>query len=174
MILIVLLSFSLFSVDSSLTYGFSRSLQSGFSDAIFKAATFSGNRESILLYSTLFTFFADTQDIRFQKQAILGGAVSSGLCTLIKYAVNRKRPEGVSDRWNSSFPSGHSTMSAFIAVYFGARYPRYRIPLYLWALAVGASRVYLKRHWVSDVIAGYALGATTAYFTLRFYDNRSP
>ena len=166
-------SFSLFSVDSSITYGLSNSLRGSFSDVFFKTATYSGNRESILLYSALFTFFADTQGIRFQKQAILGGVVTSGVCTLLKYVIGRHRPEGTTDRWNSSFPSGHSATSAFIAVYFGNRYPEYRIPLYMWALAVGTSRVYLKRHWVSDVIAGYALGGLSAYLTIKFYDNRS-
>ncbi len=170
MIMTLLLAFSLWSVDSSMTLGFSNTLQSPLADAFFKTATLTGNRENILLYSALFTVFADTQGIRYEKQALIGGAITSGFCTLLKYVTNRERPEGRSSRWNSSFPSGHATMSSFIAVYFGTRYPRYRIPLYLWSVAVGASRIYLKRHWVSDVITGYMVGTLGAYLTLRFYD----
>ncbi len=172
MIIHVLVSFSLFIWDSAATFGLSNALHGKFADAFFQAATYSGNRENILLYSAVYTFFADTQAIRFQKQAIVGGIISSGVCALLKYAIGRARPEGVTTRWNSSFPSGHATMSSFIAVYFGERYPHYRVPLYLWAVAVGMSRVYLRRHWTSDVLAGYILGGLSAYFTIKFYDNR--
>lgn len=168
----LLLAFSIFRTDSIITYGISNKLNSPISDALFKAFTTSGNRESILLYSTVFTFFGDSSDISNQKEGILGGALTSGFCVLLKYITNRKRPEGSSSRWNSSFPSGHAEMSSFIAFYFGEKYPKYRIPLYLWALLVGTSRVYLKRHWVSDVLAGYALGGLGAYLTIKFYENR--
>ncbi len=170
MIYIFLFAFSLFKLDSTITYGISNSLEGKVGDIVFNTATISGNRESILLYSAIFTVIGDSTDIKNQRGALIGGAITSGLCSLIKYAVNRKRPSGSTTRWNSSFPSGHSEMSAFIAVYFGSKYPEYRVPLYLWSLLVGTSRIYLKRHWVSDVIAGYALGALGAYLTIRFYD----
>ncbi len=170
MIYLLLIAFSLFRTDSIITYGISDGLKGPAADFIFNTATLSGNRESILLYSAVFTVFGDSADISHQKEAIIGGALTSGACSLIRYIINRRRPTGNTSRWNSSFPSGHSEMSAFIAVYFGKRYPKYRIPLYVWALLVGTSRVYLKRHWFSDVMAGYALGSLGAYLTIRFYD----
>ena len=169
MIYILLIGFSLFTMDSTMTYSISNKLNSSFSDVVFKTATRSANRESILLYSALFTLLGDSSDISNQKGAIFGGALTSGLCVLIKYVTDRKRPTGTTSRWNSSFPSGHAEMSGFISVYFGEKYPHYRIPLYIWALLVGTSRIYLKRHWFSDVISGYALGGLGAYVTLRCY-----
>lgn len=170
MICLFIFTLSVFSVDSAITYKISEGLKSPISDFVFNTATLSGNRENILLYSAIFTAFGDSVDILHQKGAIIGGAITSGACALIKYITNRKRPDGISSRWNSSFPSGHATMSSFLAVYFGDKYPKYRGLFYAWAMLVGVSRIYLNRHWFSDVIAGYTLGIGGAYLTIKLYD----
>jgi len=69
----------------------------------------------------------------------------------------------------ASFPSGHATQSAafyaMLAIVLGAGLPVRRRAI-LWSaaalvvLVVGASRIYLGAHWLTDVLAGYALGAT--------------
>jgi membrane-associated phospholipid phosphatase len=62
-----------------------------------------------------------------------------------------------------SFPSGHSiTVTALaIALYaiYPAAWPAYALP----ALAVMASRVILDAHYLSDVIAGFYIGAAFAF-----------
>ena len=77
----------------------------------------------------------------------------------MKHIIGRKRP--LDDVSNPAFPSGH-TASAFAgATLLGNRYPKLRIPLYIGAGLVGFTRIYLGRHYLSDVIAGAAVGTIT-------------
>jgi membrane-associated phospholipid phosphatase len=100
--------------------------------------------------------------------AFLGAA---GLYDIVKPAVGRARPGaalqvGGPDVGNA-FPSGHATQTisfyGMLAVVLIICYaPRRRWPFLLGAalvtLVVGASRLYLGVHWLTDVLGGYALG----------------
>jgi membrane-associated phospholipid phosphatase len=69
----------------------------------------------------------------------------------------------------AAFPSGHATQSAafyaMLAIVFGTGLS-FRRRAAVWSAAalvvliVGASRIYLGAHWLTDVLAGYALGAS--------------
>jgi undecaprenyl-diphosphatase len=104
-------------------------------------------------------------------------AVGGGLLlsSLLKHAVERPRPELVphgSYVYTSSFPSGHSTMSAATYLTLGALLARVqrrrRLKAFLLGFAilitllVGISRVYLGVHWPTDVLAGWTLGGIWA------------
>jgi len=65
---------------------------------------------------------------------------------LIKHIVKSERPDK-SDKL--SFPSNHSSVSFFIALYFN------NIFLYIWSLIIGISRYKLKRHRKVDIIFGF-------------------
>ena len=86
---------------------------------------------------------------------------------------------GIQNHWveeaGFSFPSGH-TFNAFLfamilayAIYFNRSKPRWRnlffIP-FIWALAVGISRVAMGAHTAFDVTAGAGLGILTAWLFL--------
>jgi len=103
---------------------------------------------------------------------VLGGAQL--LETSIKAIVARPRPpstlwaHGVSAS-GFSFPSGHATLAAAGYGLIAALLARYlrtvRARAALWVAAavatatVGLSRVYLGVHWLSDVVAGWLIGA---------------
>ena len=89
--------------------------------------------------------------------------VSTLLAEGLKEIVHKKRPDGSDYK---SFPSGHAT-AAFTVAAMQARYhPKQAIFWYAGATAIAASRVTLRRHDTSDVIAGAALGFFTARWEL--------
>jgi membrane-associated phospholipid phosphatase len=88
-------------------------------------------------------------------------ALSYGVNQALKALVGRRRPAGARVRTHSnlSFPSAHATTS-----FAGARmYGRLGLELYPLAVALAASRVYLRAHHPSDVAAGALLGTAIAW-----------
>ena len=59
-----------------------------------------------------------------------------------------------------SFPSGHTITAFAVAVSLGGFYPEILPGLLFCAVSIAASRVVLGMHFLSDVLAGAALGAT--------------
>ncbi len=116
-------------------------------------------------------------DRRYAAMAFVLGAVFSGwgLSVLLKAAFERPRPELVPHLMRvyfSSFPSGHSMMSAVVYGTLGSLLSslvtRRRLKFYFLSLAavlaglVGASRVYLGVHYPTDVLAGWSAGLAWA------------
>jgi len=75
----------------------------------------------------------------------------------LKKIVGRPRPLNNSLE-TDSFPSGHVVLAYTIATVAGSQYPKLRVPLYIMAFGTAFSRVYLGRHYPSDVIAGAIIG----------------
>jgi membrane-associated phospholipid phosphatase len=62
----------------------------------------------------------------------------------------------------ASFPSGHATTAFALAFAVAAVWPRTRMVMIVYALAIGASRLVLLAHHPSDVVAGALLGVIGA------------
>ena len=95
---------------------------------------------------------------------VLAWAVADLATAVLKPAVGRLRPDGSAA---TAFPSGHAKSAAQVAIGLALLAPR-RWRTAAWALALGwvagvaLSRTVLDEHWLSDVVAGAALGAACA------------
>jgi len=81
----------------------------------------------------------------------------------LKWSVDRTRPDGEHRRSNSSFPSSHAANAFTLAAVITRRWRRAAIPAWLAASFVAMSRIYLDRHWLSDVAFALALGVGGAW-----------
>ncbi len=69
---------------------------------------------------------------------------------------------------HSSFPSGHATVSFAVAAVLAGHFPKYRWIFYGAATFVAVSRVFIRAHFPTDVLAGACLGILAGYFVVRF------
>jgi undecaprenyl-diphosphatase len=67
-----------------------------------------------------------------------------------------------------SFPSGHTASSMACARILALLGPWAALPAYAYALLMGCSRVYLRVHYVSDVVAGGLVGLLCGEITRRY------
>jgi undecaprenyl-diphosphatase len=132
---------------------------------------------AVLLLTTLAVAGFLALDRKFAAAGFVLAAVAGGLMasSLLKACFARPRPEVVphlSQVYTSSFPSGHSMMSAVVYLTLGALLARVvarrRLKFYFLAVAllltglVGASRVYMGVHYPTDVLAGWTAGLVWA------------
>jgi membrane-associated phospholipid phosphatase len=103
---------------------------------------------------------------------LLTVTVSGLLNVLIKWFAGRNRPVNLFESESfgfaffsihylyesTSFPSGHTVTAFALATALGFMFPRFRWFALLAAALVAASRVVITAHYLSDVIAGAAVG----------------
>ena len=124
-----------------------------------------------LLLAAVVILVARRRDWRGAAMLVIAVAGAVGLYDVVKLVIGRPRPAAalwIGHYSGAAFPSGHATqVVAFygmLAILLSARRSA-RAQALLWigaaliTILVGASRVYLGAHWLSDVLAGYALGA---------------
>jgi undecaprenyl-diphosphatase len=108
---------------------------------------------------------------RYRWAAVLSAvvAVSVGIVLFrkLKRAFGRKRPCAMEPHcWATllppdqfSFPSGHTITAFAVALSLGSFYPAMLPGLLFCAASVAASRILLGMHFLTDVLAGAAIGA---------------
>lgn len=102
--------------------------------------------------------------------ALLAFAIELPLYLLLKNSLKRQRPVGLpvfitpSDRY--SLPSGHTAAAFLMATILASGFPLWAPLLFGWAALVGASRLLLGVHYLSDLVAGALLGGGCAVLAL--------
>ena len=113
--------------------------------------------------------------------------LSAAITHILKWAVGRARPQmnlgpasfkpfaSIDDFENwamhggwESFPSGHSSAAATLAVLLGIYFPRARWVFYFFAGMVGLERLINDKHFLSDVLAGFVFGSLSVYLCVKW------
>lgn len=157
--------------DSSLYRSIYDGWRCDFADAYFSGVTLLGSVEFCLSANTALLCFGDDKMRKSAKLTTVGLASTMLVAELLKCAVGRERPEETNlPRCKSSFPSGHTTAAFTMAYVYGAQYPKLRIPLYFLAVSVAISRIYLGKHYPTDVIAGAVIGTAGGIIVVKNKD----
>ena len=108
------------------------------------------------------------------RHAVLAMVPANLVVEGLKRAVNRTRPDGERRRSNASFPSSHAANAFVLAWVLARRWRRFSVPFWLAAVAVSGSRMYLNRHFLSDVLCGAIIGVACAWWVGRLVRERTP
>ncbi len=161
-----------FPLDPSEVNSFDRLFMQSYNETLDNTATVF---EVVSLLTPAILLTEDTdQYVTIGVMYLETAAVAFGTRTLLKHLVERPRPYMYyadypnEDDWNRSFPSGHTLMSfagASFASYVFCKYnpgSKWNIPVtvasYALATATAALRVASGNHFVTDVLAGAAIG----------------
>jgi membrane-associated phospholipid phosphatase len=154
-------------------------LHSDWADVFFRNATHLAEG----LFAGLVIFIGFVKQIRLGVIGLIGIAGSGLFTQLLKRQVfaHEFRPsvvfqdlthmhwvDGVDLHSKFSFPSGHATAAFAIFLFLGmlAQHQKLRLLLFVAAVLVAFSRVYISQHFFEDVYAGSMLGSS---FTLVAY-----
>ena len=98
--------------------------------------------------------------------AALSGWLAVRLTRVLMYRPRPPRPLGRGPKSESTFPSGHTTELTSLAIVAAYILEREQILTHRQARAlriglpvlIGFNRVYVREHWLTDVLGGWALG----------------
>lgn len=147
--------------------------RSAWLDSVNRFVTAFGNVWVVLAFAAALGVAARLR--RGSWRGLVALAVSAGggilLVNLAKHAVGRPRPPAslaLVHATGFSFPSGHTVQATVVwgmaAVVLATTASTWTRKVVAWTgvvlvvLGVGASRVYLGAHWLTDVVAGWILG----------------
>ncbi len=110
----------------------------------------------------------------------IASLLSRGVNILLKNIIDRPRPDfKVFAAGESSFPSGHAQnnmalyISLLLVLLLVVTAPKWRITLKITLIAlpviIGITRLYFGVHYLSDVVAGWSMGALVATFAVWAY-----
>ncbi|HQE12891.1 MAG TPA: phosphatase PAP2 family protein [Flavipsychrobacter sp.] len=122
-----------------------------------------------LIYSV---FKHDEKSILTAAQTIGGLVFTTAITYGLKYSVQRERPYIAHPQYtpyeydkSPSMPSGHTSFAFATATCLSLEYKKWYVvvPAYLYAGAVGYSRIHLGAHYPSDVLVGALVGAGSSF-----------
>jgi len=129
---------------------------------------------TVCLTQLIYGYAAHDKNAQLNGWQMTAGLGFTAIVTYgLKYSVNRKRPyETYTDivpyesrATDPSFPSGHTSFAFSMATTLSLQYKKWYVvaPSYLYAGAVGYSRMHLGKHYPSDVLMGAISGMGSAW-----------
>ena len=134
--------------------------------------TVSDKSRALLVVGAVVAAVAGANGRAFLVEAAVALLPVNAVVEALKWGVGRVRPDGDRNRRNSSFPSSHVANACTVAAVIARRWRRGAFPAWLAAAGVAFSRLYLDRHWFSDVVLACLIalaGAWTAALIVEKY-----
>lgn len=127
---------------------------------------------------------SDSEATATAGDAITASLIASGLVApILKFTAGRERPNKTPQTFkfkpfsgNLSFPSGHTTQAFVLATVIAEHYPAWWVQTFAYGSAamVGYSRIEQNMHFASDVVAGAAIGWSTARMIVHRHRTNPP
>ncbi len=126
---------------------------------------------SFIFYLVIAVIFYTAGAYKFSLILIGSLATVTIVVAAIRLVYFKPRPGMKSKKYNvlyeridnSSFPSIHVARAMMLSIAFFQMAPLMAPPLVLLFIAVCASRIYFKRHDITDITAGAAIGAVLGW-----------
>jgi membrane-associated phospholipid phosphatase len=140
---------------------------------------YADTKYAMILPTTLYVggLFGGHDGIRTTGRQIFQALLySTAITQSFKYLVGRSRPHVAGDPFHArpftssddyfSMPSGHSTVAFAVSSVLAQNINNIYASIGLYGLAAttAISRIYLDRHWLSDVFVGAVIGTTAGIF----------
>jgi undecaprenyl-diphosphatase len=161
-------------LDARLFLGLNRLHQRLQLETLVRFISFTGDGYLYLFMGLTLPWLFPDQGTTLLLASLLAFVIELPIYWVLKNSFKRRRPFHVvkaltpvlkpSDEF--SFPSGHTAAAFMVAGITSICFPQVSLLAYAWATLIGMSRVMLKVHFISDVLAGMALGSLVAYFSL--------
>lgn len=160
--------------DAKLYVGFGRLQERLHLYPVARALSFTGDGYMYLALAIFACMVVPDPGEKLLITGLVAGAIELPIYWTLKKFFKRKRPYVVltalervhvpSDEF--SFPSGHATAGFLMAYLVSHFFPGISVWMYIWVLLVALSRVLLRVHFVSDILAGMLLGTGIAMSVL--------
>lgn len=133
-----------------------------------KSVSRSGDCWMQILFPLLICLLSPKSGYQLVMLVAAGFLIERPLYWVLKNTLRRKRPYDAIDNFERiitasdhfSFPSGHTAAAFLLATLSVAVLGISALPLVIWAIAVGCSRVMLGVHFPTDIVAGAVLGTS--------------
>lgn len=148
-------------------------------DGTFKSISQSAVPISVATPILIYTLgMINNDSVAKQKALFIGETfLASAFITVVsKKIIKTDRPydtypmvQPVVSEASYSMPSGHTSTAFATATSLSLAYPKWYVvaPSFVWAGAIGYSRMHLGVHYPSDVLAGALVGSGSAYLTYK-------
>ena len=148
-------------------------------DGTFKSISQSAVPISVATPILIYTLgLINNDSVAKQKALFIGETfLASAFITVVsKKIIKTDRPydtypmvQPVVSEASYSMPSGHTSIAFATATSLSLAYPKWYVvaPSFVWAGAIGYSRMHLGVHYPSDVLAGALVGSGSAYLTYK-------